>query len=112
LSLRGFAPGPVDEPECYDIAAERLVLRVRVTPGAPKSELRGVRDGELWVRVAAAPEKGRANLELVRYLAGLLGLPRSAVTLASGETSRHKRLSLGREALPRLRAVLRRAAPG
>jgi uncharacterized protein (TIGR00251 family) len=97
--------------ECYDILADRVVLRVRVTPGAAKNELRGVREGELWVRVAAAPEKGRANGELVRYLAGLLGVPRSAVTVAAGETSRHKRLSLGRDSLPGLRAALRRAAP-
>ncbi len=97
--------------ECYDILADHLVLRVRVTPGAPKNELRGVRDGELWVRVAAAPEKGRANLELVRYLAGLLGVPRSSVTLSAGGTSRHKRLSLGRDALAGVRALLRRAAP-
>ncbi len=98
--------------ECYDILADRLVLRVRVTPGAGKNELRGVRDGELWVRVAAAPEKGRANLELVRYLAGLLGVPRSEVRMASGAASRHKKLSLARDALDALRAALRPAAPG
>ena len=97
---------------CYDILADRLVLKVRVTPGAPKNELRGVREGELWVRIAAAPEKGRANAELVRYLAALLGVPRSAVAVSSGETSRHKRLSLGRDSLAALRALLRQAAPG
>jgi len=97
---------------CYDILADSLLLRVRASPGASKNEVQGVKEGELWVRVAAAPEKGRANLELVRYLAGLLGVPRSCVALSRGGASRHKRLSLDRSALPGLRALLRRAAPG
>ncbi len=102
----------MDRADCWQVFPDRLEVCVRVSPGASKNEVQGVRDGELWVRVAAAPEKGRANAELVRYLAGLLGLPRSAVSVAAGETSRHKRLTLDREALERLRALLRPDARG
>ncbi len=100
------------EPSCYDILPDRVVLRVRVSPGASRSEVQGMREGELWVRVAAAPEKGRANRELVAWLARLLGVPRSTVAVVAGETSRHKRLALGRAALPGLESLLRRGSPG
>jgi uncharacterized protein len=94
----------------YDEQRDRLVLRLRVSPGASKNEVQGVRDGELWVRVAAAPDKGRANVELVRYLAGVLGVPRSSVEVVSGSASRHKRLAVGREALAAVRALGQAAA--
>jgi hypothetical protein len=102
----------MNERTCYDILPDRLVLRVRVSPGASKNDVQDVREGELWLRVAAAPEKGRANRELTSYVARLLGVPRSTVVLVAGASSRHKRLVLDRAALPRLQALLRPAAPG
>jgi uncharacterized protein len=89
----------------YEEQPDRLVLRLRVSPGASKNEVQGVRDGELWVRVAAAPDKGKANAELVRYLAGVLGVSRSSVEVVSGAKSRHKRVAVGREALAGVRAL-------
>jgi uncharacterized protein YggU (UPF0235/DUF167 family) len=47
-------------------------------------------DGRLKVRVAAAPERGTANAELVAFLARELGVGRGAVRIAAGETSRDK----------------------
>ena len=44
------------------------------------------------VRVAAAPVDGAANEELVRFLAERLGVPRSAIAIAAGDTSRRKRV--------------------
>ncbi len=102
----------MDADSCYEIKGERLLLRVRVSPAASKNALQAVREGELWVRIAAAPEKGKANAELVRYLAGLLGVSRSAVALDCGESSRHKRLAFPAAALKSLRAVLSQAARG
>jgi uncharacterized protein (TIGR00251 family) len=102
----------MNERTCYDILPDRLVLRVRVSPGASKNDVQDVREGELRLRVAAAPEKGRANRELTSYVARLLGVPRSTVVLVAGASSRHKRLALDRAALPRLQALLRPAAPG
>jgi uncharacterized protein len=65
-------------------------LAVRVKPRASKSRVVGVREGALEVAVAAPPVDGEANAELVRFLAKLLDLPRSAVRLISGETARLK----------------------
>lgn len=54
------------------------------------------RDGreELEVRVAAAPTDGEANAAVIKLLARELRVPRSAIEIVSGETSRHKRLSM------------------
>src|SRR4051794_28265224 len=65
-------------------------LRLRVSPGARNARVVG-RHGEAWkVRVAAPPERGRANDEVVRLLAETLALPRDAVSLVSGHGARDK----------------------
>lgn len=65
-------------------------LRLRVSPGASRSEVVG-RHGEAWkVRVAAAPESGKANEALVELLASTLGVPRGAIEIAAGRGSRDK----------------------
>jgi uncharacterized protein YggU (UPF0235/DUF167 family) len=66
-------------------------LALRVSPGADRTRVTGrLADGRLQVRVAAQPEKGEANAELVRYLAKALGLPRASVRVAHGKSSRDK----------------------
>ncbi len=65
-------------------------LSVRAQPRASRSELAGEHDGALKVRLAAPPVEGEANRELVRFLAKLLGVARSRVTVVAGETGRSK----------------------
>lgn len=61
-----------------------------MSPGASRSELVG-RHGDGWrARVAAPPERGRANRALEELLAGALGLPRGHVSVVAGHASRHK----------------------
>jgi uncharacterized protein len=67
-----------------------LRLSVRVVPGARRSEVVG-RVGDAWkLRVAAPPERGRANDELVALLARALHVPRSSVRVARGHTTGQK----------------------
>jgi uncharacterized protein (TIGR00251 family) len=69
-------------------------LRLRVSPGAARAGVVG-RHGDSWkVRVAAAPEGGRANAAVVRLLADTLSLPRDSVSLVSGHASRDKIVEL------------------
>lgn len=65
-----------------------------MTPGARRSELVGVADGRLRVRLAAPPREGRANDELIRFLAATLGVPRRNVVLVAGDRSRGKLVHL------------------
>jgi hypothetical protein len=65
-------------------------LRVTVSPGASRTELVG-RHGEGWrARVAAPPERGRANKALCTLLSDALGLPAGAVRVVGGAGSRSK----------------------
>lgn len=65
-------------------------LRLRVSPGASETGVAG-RHGDGWkLRVAAAPERGRANDAVLALLARTLSLPRHAVTLVSGHGGRDK----------------------
>jgi uncharacterized protein (TIGR00251 family) len=70
--------------------SEGTSLGVRVKPRARKSEVAGLRGGVLEVAVAAPPVDGEANHELVRFLAHVVGIPRSKVRLLTGETGRRK----------------------
>lgn len=72
----------------------RAVFSVRVSPGAAKTKIIGEHAGALKVSVNAPPEKGKANKELVDYLAGVLGIKRVAVVVISGETSRQKKIAI------------------
>jgi uncharacterized protein len=70
--------------------AEGAMLAVRAQPGARKNAVIGEQAGALKVAVTAPPEDGRANAALVEVLREWLGLKRSQVELASGQTNRNK----------------------
>lgn len=65
-------------------------LTVRVQPGAGRSQVAGPIGDALKVRVAAPANEGKANAELVRFLARQLGVARGAVRIVTGETNRTK----------------------
>ena len=76
------------------MSASTTRLRLRVAPGASKAGVVG-RHGEAWkVRVAAAPERGKANEAVLALLAVALAVPRANVTLVSGSSSRDKIVEL------------------
>jgi uncharacterized protein (TIGR00251 family) len=65
-------------------------VRIHLSPGARRSEITG-RHGDGWkVRVAAPPERGRANEALRDLLAKTLGVPRAGVRVVAGDTARSK----------------------
>ena len=63
-------------------------LRVKIIPRSPKSEFAGeLSDGTRKIRIAAPPEKGKANAELCAFLAKHYGVPNSNVQVLSGHTA-------------------------
>ncbi|HXF94789.1 MAG TPA: DUF167 domain-containing protein [Gemmatimonadales bacterium] len=66
------------------------VAAVHVVPRARRTEIAGTYGDAIKIRVAAPPVAGRANAELVRFLAGRLGVPRNAVRITGGERGRRK----------------------
>lgn len=69
-------------------------LWLRVQPGASRSRLVGMHGERLKVALQAPPVDGKANDELIRYLAEILDLPRARLELASGASSRDKRVDV------------------
>jgi hypothetical protein len=65
-------------------------LRVKVQPRSAKPGVEKTGEGEYKVHVSAAPDKGRANTEVIKLLAGYFDIPRSCVKITRGETSRQK----------------------
>jgi uncharacterized protein len=67
------------------------ILPVKAHAAARRNALRGEHAGSLQVSVTQAPEKGKANKAIVALLAKSLGLRKSQIELAGGETSPQKR---------------------
>jgi len=69
-------------------------LRVRVQPRAKRNALVPWQDGQWKLYVTAPAVEGQANEACVEFLARMLGIPRSRVSIVSGEKSRNKVVSL------------------
>ncbi|MDR1490906.1 MAG: DUF167 domain-containing protein [Desulfovibrio sp.] len=67
-------------------------ILVHVLPGAKKSEVSGIRNGRLCLRVAAPAVENKANKALLAFAADLLGIRHSALSIASGTNARQKLL--------------------
>lgn len=81
-------------------------LTIKVTPNAGRNEIVGLKDGVLAIKIAAPPEKGKANKELIDFLAEKLNIKKSTVLIVKGQASRHKIIIIeemgGDEVLKRL----------
>ncbi|MDR2618421.1 MAG: DUF167 domain-containing protein [Treponema sp.] len=79
---------------CYNIKGDRISLFIKAVPGSSKSAFGEIQEGRIKVKIAAAPEDGRANGELRAFLAKTLDVPKKDVVLAEGEKSRFKTVTL------------------
>jgi uncharacterized protein (TIGR00251 family) len=86
------------------------ILRLTVVPGAQRTQVVGLQGDRLKVRLAAAPEKGAANRELIAFLARTLQLPKSSFRLTRGAQSRGKVVEVY-DLSPDLRQRLLQLAP-
>ncbi|MBK8302832.1 MAG: DUF167 family protein [Pyrinomonadaceae bacterium] len=71
-----------------------LTFPIRVVPRASRTEIVGIHDGALKVRIASPPVDGAANIEIVRFLAKTFGVSKGDVFIISGETSKNKRIKI------------------
>lgn len=86
------------------MAGNGCTLAVKVIPNAPRTEITGWLGEALKVKVHAPPIEGRANAALCEFLADTLGLPRRAVIVLRGDTSRQKLVRIEGATLADLRA--------
>ena len=85
---------PLDSSCCLSARGDGVLLRLSIVPNARRTEVDGLHDGALRVRLAAPPIDGRANEALVAWLAKSLGVARRDVELLRGESSRRKQVAV------------------
>lgn len=78
----------------YQRDADGLTLHLYVQPGAKKTEIAGIHENELKIRLNTPPIEGRANKALLKYIAQIFKVPIRQVTLQRGDKSRHKILTV------------------
>ncbi|NTV10570.1 MAG: DUF167 domain-containing protein [Zoogloea sp.] len=86
-----------------------VTLTLHVQPGARKTELAGLHGEAIKLRLSAPPVDGKANAALCAFFADFFDVPKSAVSLLTGDTSRAKRLRVNGAApaaVRRLRELL------
>ncbi|GAJ92748.1 DUF167 domain-containing protein [Agrobacterium sp. SHOUNA12C] len=95
--------------------ADHVRLSVRLTPNGGRDAVDGIEtgaDGEAYLkaRVSAVPEKGKANKALIALLAKRLSIPKSSLSLISGDTARKKILRIDgdpEDLIGRLKAIVK-----
>jgi uncharacterized protein (TIGR00251 family) len=73
---------------------EGVMLIVTVVPGSSRTQIAGPMGQMLKIKVAAAPEKGKANDCLIDFLAEKLGIRKNAIAIVSGHTSPIKQIRI------------------
>jgi uncharacterized protein len=75
--------------------SEGVAFAAKIVPGSSgPTRICGLLDGMLKIKVSAAPEKGKANRCLLKFIAEALGVKKNAVAILSGQTSPLKRVQV------------------
>lgn len=79
--------------------AGNISIKIQAKPGAKVNNITGIADDSVGIQISAPPVEGEANTELVKYLAAVLGVRKSDVTLDRGSRSRQKTVTLSKGVL-------------
>ena len=85
-------PHPPREPSTLRTKPTRIAVSLQ--PGASRDRLIGKTAEEWKITLTAPPVEGRANRACIEFLARLLGVPHSAVTIVRGKTARRKLIAI------------------
>jgi uncharacterized protein (TIGR00251 family) len=95
----------------WSLTPDGMILRIHLQPRAAHNRLVGLHGEAIKIAVTAPPVDGAANAALVSFLAALLHVPRSSVTLLTGTTSREKRVQVKTATPEQLLQQLQQALP-
>ena len=76
------------------IHGDLIYLDLKITPNAAKTEVLGVADNRLRIKVAALPQDGRANAALIAFLSKETKCPKKDITIKSGAAGRLKTVTM------------------
>jgi uncharacterized protein len=81
-------------------------ISVKVQPNAGKNEVVGLVNGVWKIKIAAPPDKGKANNELIELLSDLLGQRKDTISIIRGQTSHNKLVTIGGLTAPEIESRL------
>jgi len=82
-------------PDCLIAeTSDGVTMSLHLQPRSSRTEICGIQGDELKVRVTAPPVDDAANRLCIEFFAKMFKLPKSAVSIVSGQKSRHKRLHI------------------
>ena len=94
------APNPAKSGKSPDVASwlssdsNSVAIHVVARPGASRRRIVSIDPRGVVIALNSPPEKGRANDELIDFLARIASVPRSTITIVRGDTSRHKTIRI------------------
>lgn len=71
-----------------------MIITVKITPNSRMNRVVGFEEDILKIKIKAPPEKGKANKELINFLAKKLKIAKSSIKILTGQTSRLKKLKI------------------
>jgi uncharacterized protein len=89
---------------------EIVKINVKVQANAPKSEILGYSNNTWRVKIAAPPDKGKANKELILFLSELIGVKKDNLILLKGLTNHYKTIGIKGTTLVAVNIRLRTAS--
>ena len=69
-------------------------VKLYIRPGASETRVEGIYQDRIKIRISAPPEKGKANKELLRFIAKVLLVPKSRISILTGKTSNYKEIQI------------------
>lgn len=78
-----------------NVPGRETKISIKVQPNAGRNEVVGVINGVWKIKIAAPPDKGKANQELIEFLSDTLGVRKNNITILRGQTSHNKVVSVG-----------------
>lgn len=96
------------DPPWMKVGIDEVTIEVAARPGVSRRGVVRTSVDVLVIAVHSSPDKGKANAELVEYLAGELKVPRSAMMIVRGATSRRKTIRIVTHEASRVASRLRK----
>jgi uncharacterized protein (TIGR00251 family) len=69
-------------------------IKLIVKPNSTASGVYGIYMNRIKIKLAAVPEKGKANKELIKFISGKTGIPKKNIKIIAGEKSIYKEISI------------------
>lgn len=72
----------------------RQLIPLKIVPNSSKNQFVGILDGALKIKITAPPIEGKANAQLIKFLAAKTGVSKSKIDIVSGATGKRKMLQI------------------